>query len=200
MRMRPWLGRRISVMVPAVAVVTSVIGCTHPLERTWRSYREAKRRSDTASTAKYLADDARIWFDKKEGPGAPLRPAGGPYKDWDREFRSRATHRDLRVTGRTLTYVTLENNDFYRLIERAATEARVTYYFDEGDKITGMLYQGLSPREKRPPDRFGEFKTWAQKHHAGLLDSDEMEIPNQPRRWRTLLTEWRQDAGLPPID
>jgi hypothetical protein len=32
------------------------------------------------------------------------------------------------------------------------------------------------------------------------LDSEEMKIPNNPQRWRALLTEGRADAGLPPID
>ena len=106
----------------------------------------------------------------------------------------------IRVVGRTVTYITLEINDYYRLIERVPTKARVTYYFDEDNKINGMLYQGLSPRKSRPPDRYNQFKQWADEHYPGVLDDEDMKIPNQPERWRELLTEWRKDAGLPAID
>lgn len=63
-----------------------------------------------------------------------------------------------------------------------------------------MLYAGLSPRSQRPPDRFEEFKTWAEGRYPGVLDSEEMEIPNHPERWRLLLTQWRAETGLPSID
>ncbi|MCH8243915.1 MAG: hypothetical protein IH897_15070, partial [Planctomycetes bacterium] len=138
-------------------------GCTHPLKQTWQEYRQAKKDGDYEKVALYLADDACIWFDKKEGPGHPLRPVGGPYKDWDKEFRSKSTKENFRIKGRTLSYISYENNDYYRLIERIPSAARVTYYFDEDDKITGMLYAGLTPRTQRPPDRFCEFEKWANE-------------------------------------
>ena len=137
---------------------------------------------------------------KKEGPGNRLTADGGPYKNWDKEFKSKSTREEARVVGRTVTYISQEINDFYRLIERTPTKARVTYYFDESGKIAGMLYAGLSPRSQRPPDRFEEFKTWAEGRYPGVLDSEEMEIPNQPERWRLLLTQWRAETGLPSID
>ncbi len=175
-------------------------GCVHPLQRTWQTYRDAKECRDYETAGRYLADDARIWFDKKEGPGAPLTAKGGPYAEWDGEFHSKSTREHIRVVGRTLTYLTSEINDFYRLLERVPTKARVTYYFTEEGLISGMLYQGLSPRRVRPPDRFAEFKLWAAGKYPGLLDSDDMQIPNQPQRWRELLTEFRADVGLPPIE
>ncbi len=183
-----------------LAGVVLIGGCMHPLQRNWKTYRAAKKRGDAATAAKYLTDDARIWFDKKEGEGFPLGPKGGPYKEWDREFRSSSTKEDLRIVDRTLTYISYEINDYYRLIERIPTKARVTYYFDDDDRITGMLYQGLAPRVERPPDRYDEFKRWADEHYPGLLDSEAMKIPNQPERWRALLTEWRRETGLPPIE
>lgn len=186
--------------VTLCCVVVVAGGCTHPLQRTWQTYRDAKDAGDYELAGRFLAEDARIWFDKKEGPGSPLGASGGPYKEWDREFRSHSTREAIRVVGRTVTYVTLEINDYYRLIERVPTKARVTYYFDEDDKIKGMLYQGLSPLKTRPPDRYNQFKRWAAEHYPGVLDADDMKIPNQPKRWRELLTEWRKDAGLPAID
>ena len=189
-----------AVTIAAVLVGLSLCGgCLHPLERRLTDYRAAKKRGDYETAAKYLAQDARIWFDKKEGPGHPLRARGGPYKDWDKEFRAVSTRRNVRVQGRTVTYISSEINDFYRLIERVPMDARVTYFFDEENKITGMLYAGLSPKSKRPPDRKSEFEAWTAKHYPGLLDSEDMKIPRNPKRWRELLVEWREDAGLPPI-
>lgn len=193
--MRRWFVISLVAGLPALAS-----GCTNPLQHRWQAYRDAKKRGDATTAAMYLADDARIWFDKKEGPGHPLRAEGGPYKDWDKEFRSSSTRENLRVRGRTLTYVSLETNDFFRLIERTPTKARVTYYFDDDDKISGMLYQGLSPQAKRTPDRRAEFELWAAEHYPGELESEAMKIPRNPKRWRALLTEWRNDVGLPAIE
>jgi len=69
---------------------------------------------------------------------------------------------------------------------------------DQDNKITGMLYAPL-PQE-RPTNRREEFETWAAQKYPGLLDSDEMQIPKNPQRWRELLIEWRAATGLPPID
>ena len=183
-----------------VVVGMNAVGCVSPLLRNLDAYRQAKKSGDYETAAQYLADDARIWFDKKEGEGHALTAKGGPYKDWDREFRSTSTREDLRVAGQTVSYISSEINDFYRLIERVPTKARVTYYFDDDDRITGMLYRGLSPKSERPPDRYEEFKQWAAGRYPGLLDSPEMDIPNNPKRWRELLVEWRADAGLKPLD
>ena len=131
-------------------------GCTHPLQRNLEAYREAKKRGDHATVAKYLAPDARIWFHKKEGPGRPLRPKGSPYKDWDKHFNSTSTRRDLQVIGRTVTYISQESNDFYRLIDGQIGPALTTYYFDQDGKINGMLYEPI-PQES-PPNRRKEFE------------------------------------------
>ena len=122
-----------AVTIAAVLVGLSLCGgCLHPLERRLTDYRAAKKRGDYETAAKYLAQDARIWFDKKEGPGHPLRARGGPYKDWDKEFRAVSTRRNVRVKGRSVTYISSEINDFYRLIERVPTDARVTYLLRRG--------------------------------------------------------------------
>lgn len=185
----------------ALAFSLSLLGgCMHPLRVRIDEYRAAKNAGDYATVAKYLAPDARIWFGKKEGEGNPLRAKGGPYAAWDKEFRSTSVKKDFRVKGRTLSYVSHEINDFYRLIERQPTPASITYYFDDEDRITGMLYRGLAPKNRRPPDRYCEFKVWAAKKYPGLLESDEMGIPNQPKRWRELLVEWRAEQGFEPID
>ena len=45
------------------------------------------------------------------------------------------------MVGRTLTYLTSEINDFYRLLERVPTTARVTYYFTEEHRahLAGLI-------------------------------------------------------------
>lgn len=189
-----------ALVLPLVSLTSCASTRTHPLIKNLHAYRDAKKRGDYAAAGTYLAHNARIWFNEKEGPGNRLTAKGGPYKEWDKEFKSKSTREDAHVLGRTVTYLTLEINDFYRLTERTPTKARVTYYFDDSGKITGMLYKGLSPRAERPPDRFDEFEAWASEHYPGLLDSEEMNIPNNPKRWRQLLVEWRADAGHPPID
>lgn len=189
-----------NVVYILLIMVFMVGGCTHPLERTWTKYREAKKRGDYETAKKYLADDARIWFEKKEGPGNPLTAKGGPYKHWDKEFRAKTSREKVEVVDGAVTYLSSEINDYYRFIERKTTKARITYYFNDENKISGMLYQGLSPRKKRPPDRYDEFKQWANKKYPGLLDSPEMKIPKQPKKWRELLTEWRAESGLTSIN
>ncbi len=184
----------------SLIMVVMVGGCTHPLKRTWAKYQAAKKRGDYEAANNYLAVDARIWFGKKEGPGNPLTAKGGPYKYWDKEFRSKSSREKVQVVDGTVTYISSERNDFYRFIERIPTKARITYYFNNDNKISGMLYRGLSPKAERPPDRYDEFKQWANKKYPGLLKTPEMEIPNQPKRWRELLTEWRTETGLPAID
>ena len=192
----------VPVCVAASAAAVSLTGCTHPLTKSLDEYRAAKKRGDYAAAGRYLADDARIWFGRKEGDGAPLRARGGPYADWDKEFRSTSTRTTPRVEGRTITYESTEINDFYRLTNRTPTPALITYYFDDTGKITGMFYRGkdAKPKQPPPPDKYDEFKAWAAKRYPALLDSDEMSIPNNPKRWRALLVEWRADVGLPVIE
>ena len=193
--------RRTLVIVSGMAsALVASMGCTHPLQRKLEAYRDAKKRGDITETASFLAPDARIWFNEKEGEGAPLRPEGGPYAAWDRHFRSTATREGFQVSDRTVSYLSAEINDFYRLIDGKPGQARITYFFDDQDRISGMLYEPLTPKHMRPPDRYDEFKTWAGIHYPGLLETPEMEIPNQPQRWRALLTEWRAASGLPVIE
>ncbi|MHC5110069.1 MAG: hypothetical protein ACYTHJ_09340 [Planctomycetota bacterium] len=106
----------------------------------------------------------------------------------------------MHVRANTVSYTSVEINDYYRFLDRRPTPGRISYYFDDAGLITGMLCKGLSTREMRPPDRLCEFGRWAGQRYPGLLDSPEMEIPNNPERWRALLAEWRVDVGLPAID
>jgi len=174
-------------------------GCASPLVRNLESFRAAKKAGDYETASKYITDDARIWWTKKEGPGSPLTAKGGPYRHWDKEFNSTSTKSDFRVEGNTVTYVSREMNDFYRLTDHTPGPALITYYFNDDGKITGMFYRALDPASRRPPDRRKEFEAWASEKYPGLLDSEEMKIPNNPKRWRELLVQWRADVGLPPV-
>ncbi len=180
-------------------VIASSAGCTHPLVKKLDSFRAAKKRGDYAEANRYLADDARIWFEKKEGPGRPYTAKGGPYKEWDKEFRATSKRGELEVKGSTVTYLSTETNDFYRFLEQSSRPARITYFFED-QLITGMLYEGNTLGLPRSATRRGEFEAWAEEHYPGLLKSEGMKIPNNPKRWRELLVEWRADVGLPPID
>ncbi len=135
--------------VGVVMVALLVGGCAHPHVRTLEAYRAAKKRHDYDAVRKYLADDARIWHDQKEGPGRPLRPKGGPWADWDRVMNSTSTKTDMKVRGNAVTYLSTETNDYYKSLERTTHPARITYYFGTDGKITGMFYDPM--REKRGP-------------------------------------------------
>lgn len=78
-------------------------------------------------------------------------------------------------------------------------KARITYYFNDDNMISGMLYASVPTAKPPPKGRAEEFKSWAAKRYPGLLDSDEMDIPKQPKRWRSLLAEWRREA-VPTTD
>ena len=176
-----------------------VVGCSSPLEDRWLAYRAAKAAGDHEAVREYLADDARIWFESRDGDGSPIRAEGGPYAEWDRVFRSTSTHDDVLVDGNRLSSIVSESNDYYRMLERTMGQARMTWTFDDAGRITEVLYEPL-PRETPPSKgREPEFRAWAERRCPGLLDSDEMETPKQPERWRALLIEWRRDAGLAPI-
>lgn len=178
-----------------------LMGCSvHRQVRTIEAYRNAKKQVDYEKAATYLKSDAIVWFDKKEGPGHPLRAKGGPYTDWDKVFRAKSTHTPYEMEGLQVSYISSETNDFYRLLDSVPGKMRITYFFDNRGKISGKLIQGLKNQPKRPTGRRKEFTKWAATKYPGLLDTDEMKIPNQPRRWRELLIEWRTEIGLPPIE
>ncbi len=179
-------------------------GCVIPLVRRVDEFRAAKKQGDYDLAATYLADDPRIWFDKKEGPGSLYGPKGGPWKNWDRFFNARSTRDSIHVTDRTVAMEFSEINDFYRLIDRPAGRYRATYSLDENQRITGVLIEGLTPRSQRPPDRLAEFQLWAMKHYPQELEflmpdgGIDPEI-ERARLWKKLLTEWRAETALPPI-
>ncbi len=176
----------------------------HPLYAKLLGYREARKAHDTQRIASYLADESRIWFDKKEGPGELRKASGdGPWAEWDREMKSTSTTHEYEVNGNELVTVVSETNDYFKLLDRKATPYLITYWFDADERIEGMLVSSL-PKEPKTNGRFEEFKAWADEHHPGVLDElqpDGRIIPSKENaiRWRELLIEWRKDVGLPNI-
>src|SRR5260370_38382134 len=65
--------------------------------RTIQAFRAAQDRSDDAAVHSYLAPDARMWFEKREGPGLLLGKAE-PWRHWDLHFPGHSTFRDCTQT------------------------------------------------------------------------------------------------------
>ena len=177
----------------------------HPLYAKLLGYREARKAHDTQRIAGYLAEESRIWFDKKEGPGELRKASGdGPWAEWDREMKSTSTTHSYEVNGNELVTVVSETNDYFKLLDRKPTPYQITYWFDEDERIEGMLVSSL-PKEPKTNGRFKEFKKWADEHHPGVLDELEPDgriIPSRANaiRWRKLLIDWRKDVGLPAMN
>ncbi|MCH7847227.1 MAG: DUF1573 domain-containing protein [Planctomycetes bacterium] len=177
----------------------------HPLYAKLLGYREARKAHATQRIAGYLAEESRIWFDKKEGPGALRKPSGdGPWAEWDREMKSTSTTHAYEVNGNELVTVVSETNDYFKLLDRKPTPYLLTYWFDDEERIEGMLVSSL-PKEPKNKGRNDQFKKWADEHHPGVLDElqpDGRIIPSKENaiRWRELLIEWRQDVGLPEVN
>lgn len=164
-------------------------------------YREAVSKGDSTGQRALLSDNARRWFETTEGDGFPIRPgAPGPWYHWDKFFNASSSVERADVHGDTVEMTLIETNDFYRLIDRKPTPTNVSYFLDSRHTITGILIA----RSFRPVDRFDEFKEWARTHRSEdlkYLMPDGEIIPDLQRAkiWREILTVWRQEIGLAPI-
>ena len=178
------------------------IESVHPLFAKLLGYREARQSHDMERIAGYLADESRIWFDKKEGPGTLRASTGdGPWAERDREMKSTSTTHEYEVNGNELVTVVSETNDYFKLLDRKPMANQITYWFDDDERIEGMLVSSL-PKEPKTKGRKDQFKKWADEHHPGVLDELEPDgriIPSKEnaKRWRKLLIEWREAVGLP---
>ncbi len=178
------------------------IESVHPLFAKLLGYREARKAHDTERIAGYLAEESRIWFDKKEGPGTLRTSSGdGPWAEWDREMKSTSTTHEYKVNGNELVTVVSETNDYFKLLDRKPTPYLLTYWFDNDERIEGMLVSSL-PKESKTKGRYDQFKKWADEHHPGVVDELQPQGKISPSkenaiRWRKLLIEWREAVGLP---
>lgn len=185
------------------------VACSHQskLVEKVEAFRAVRKAGKIEEAQRYLTDDPRVWFDKKEGEGKPMKLGFGPYHHWDEEFHSHGEHGPWKVEGNTVWAIATEINDYYRLVERKDTPTyRITYFFNDKGLIEGYLISDAHPGEPSPPkqSREEEFKKWAQETYPeewhylrpeGKLDPSE----DRAERTRALLVEWRSVVGLPPL-
>ncbi|MFW6201151.1 MAG: hypothetical protein ACOC8B_01115 [Gemmatimonadota bacterium] len=151
------------------------------------------------------SDDARRWFDDRDGPGQPWTvgpEVGGPWAAWDEHFRSEGEVVEWREATRSATAVVRETNDYFRLLDRGWVTSEITYFFDDAGQIEGLLIRAVGDR---PPGRTDEFLAWARVHApdelATLMPDGEIDPSgDHPQRFRRLLNRWRADSGLAPIE
>jgi len=168
------------------------------------AFRDARDRGDLEAARRFLTDDPRVWYERHEGRGAPLVLGAGKWSAWDIEFHSRDEIGEWTVEGDTVWAVAVEDNDYYRLLERkGVSRYRITYFLDAAGKIEGSMISAADPgRPDEPPDdRFEEFRAWAVAqdprewdylHPNGKLDP----TGDRARRTRRLLERWRASVGL----
>ncbi len=190
-----------SLLLPNVESIAACQSSIHPLIRKVIAYHEAQERGDKSAAKNLFAQDSRIWYEKKEGPGAKRNGGEGPWAEWDRYFKARAVYYEYRAEDATVAFRLLETNDFYRLIDRPPSRVQITYYFNREEKIDGTLVEAVESGAK---DRMAEFKEWASRNRPEELKYLMPEgkiVPSleRARRWRAILDEWRAAAGLPPI-
>jgi len=149
-----------------------------------------------------MAPDARVWYDSKEGPGEPWSIGGGSWHDWDTHFHGTSEPTGWRSDdrGASVWSPVVENNDYYRLVERGPQTHRETYFFDESGRISGFMVSP-EPDAPNPPGREKEFIEWAKADHpeewAYLRPGGRIDPRgDRAERTRTLLVEWRRAAGL----
>ncbi|HEY2092362.1 MAG TPA: hypothetical protein VGJ81_10770, partial [Thermoanaerobaculia bacterium] len=134
-----------------------------------KAYTEAHRHGDVALESEMLSPDARTWYESKSGEGEPLRPGrSGRYAHWDAFFHSRSVMSDWIVRGRDVTATVHETNDFYRLLDWKPNPYQMTWWFDDQNRITGVMVRSLPGKET---SRMQEFRAWAAVHDPSELES-----------------------------
>jgi hypothetical protein len=177
---------------------------TPELVKIVEAHKAAKRAGDYDRVRALQAKDARVWFEKKEGEGKPLQAGGGPWSQWDRFFNATSeVVGEWEVGDHTASARISETNDYYRLLDRPASTYRATYYFDDDNRISGLLIDGSG--EERDPGRTDEFMAWAKENRPGLIEMLMPEgrmdpAPEKAKLWKQSLMEWRAEAELPPIE
>lgn len=173
------------------------------------AYRDARAAGEYEAAEAYLGEDPRVWFEQREGPGAPLVLGGGRWASWDDHFRSASTAGEWHLEDDRAWAIVTETNDYYRLTGRAFGRYRHTYFFDRDGRIVGSMVSAapdaIEPHEVAlTTSRFDEFEQWAQTHEpeefAYLVPDGRLDpTGDRPPRMRALLNAWRIDIGLEPI-
>lgn len=161
--------------------------------RTVKNFRAAKARGDEAAVQRYVAPGARIWFEKKDGPGEPFGKGGGSWDHWDQYFHARTTLSDWKEEGRSVTAVAHETNDFMKMLDWRPAPYIVTYWLDDSNRIAEVLIKSLP---WKTINRLPEFEAWAAATHPReleyLMPGGKLDpTGDRPERWRAILEEWR---------
>jgi hypothetical protein len=164
--------------------------------RTVKNFRAATARGDHAAAQMYVAPGARLWFEKKEGPGEPFGQGGGSWDHWDHYFHSRTSLTDWKTDGRSVTAIAHETNDFMKMLDWQPAPYTVTYWFDDSNRIAEVLIKSLP---WKTISRLPEFEEWAARTHpdelAYLMPRGKLDpTGDRPERWRAILAEWKSSA------
>lgn len=192
------------------AMLSMLSGCTNPHINTIEAFRAARKAGDIEKAHTYLGDDPRVWYDAKEGEGSSWKLGAGRWKQWDTHFRGKSELGPWHVEGDTLWAVGEEMNDYFRLIERQdMPRYRLTYFFDEQDRISGYMISAADPNAPSSSSpmvsRYEEFEAWALANDpeeweylrpGGSLDP----TGDRAERTRVLANRWRASVNLPPIE
>ncbi len=136
---------------------------------TVRTFLTAGKRGDLEAARRFLAPDARIWFDadERKGPGKPRNLEPDDWDRWDWFFWSATDYSDWSEQADSVSAVGHESNDYYRLLDWEPKPIRFVWFFDSNGKISGFLFHAVAG----PPDRsrLAEFKEWARKNRPEEL-------------------------------
>jgi tetratricopeptide (TPR) repeat protein len=175
---------------------------------TVESFRAAVEAGDYETARLHLSDDPRTWYGSHEGPGSPWTLGAGRWKPWDEEFNGESDLGPWNVGDGRVFAVAVENNDYYRAIERDPSPWLLTYFIDDQGRIEGRMVSsapdGLQPTTERSPDRGEEFDRWLRERypeeHAYLRPDGRIDpTGDRAARTRARLVEWRREIGLPPL-
>lgn len=144
-----------------------------------------------------LAPDARIWFEERQGDGAPWT-FPGRWTHWDDYFNGQISYANWRQAGNQVTADGREINDFYRLIERPRQSFQASWWLDEQGRLTGFLFKPIR-RPGANRDRLDEVKLWAKQRRPAeleyLMPNGEIDpTGDRAQRWQVMLVEWRKFA------
>ncbi len=193
-----------------MGLVLALSACTHHHISSVESFRAARKAGDLDLAQSYLGDDPRVWYDAREGEGSPWRlGTGGRWKQWDTHFNGESELGPWQADGDMVWSVAEEMNDYFRLIERQdMPRYRITYFFDEQDRISGYMISAADPDAPSSSSpmvsRYEEFEAWSLANDpeeweylrpGGSLDP----TGDRAERTRILANRWRASVNLPAI-
>ncbi len=204
-----------SLVLACTGAITTLSACGSSRIETVERFRAAREAGDLDAARARLAQDPRVWYDKKEGDGRAWTLGAGRYKAWDEHFNSVSTPGPWHTEGDTVWRINEEWNEYYDLIERTdRSRYRITYYLEDapggGRIIKGYMISAADPdAPPRDPgarrDRLDEIEAWATANDpdewAYLRPGGKLDpTGDRPQRTRALFNQWRESVGLDPVE